>query len=70
MFLLLLAWLADQTRIWILMFDNEIRSSSTWMFDLFLDDIFLKQILLAKRVEDVLEHAFEGGCPWRQSSKL
>lgn len=52
------------------MFDNEIRSSSTWMFDLFLDDIFLKQILLAKRVEDVLEHAFEGGCPWRQSSKL
>jgi len=21
-------------------------------------------------VEDVLEHAFDGGCPWRQHSKL
>lgn len=28
------------------------------------------EILLAKRMEDVLEHAFEGGCPWRQHSKL
>jgi len=28
------------------------------------------EILLAKRVEDVLEHAFDGGCPWRQHSKL
>ncbi|XP_057415801.1 lon protease homolog 2, peroxisomal-like [Lotus japonicus] len=28
------------------------------------------EILLAKRVEDVLEHAFDGGCPWRQNSKL
>ncbi|PWA53692.1 lon protease 2 [Artemisia annua] len=28
------------------------------------------EILLAKRMEDVLEHAFEGGCPWRQQSKL
>ncbi|XAR70586.1 Endopeptidase La [Bertholletia excelsa] len=28
------------------------------------------EILLAKRIEDVLEQAFEGGCPWRQHSKL
>ncbi|KAL8088965.1 hypothetical protein AgCh_038656 [Apium graveolens] len=28
------------------------------------------EILPAKRMEDVLEHAFEGGCPWRQTSKL
>ncbi|EXC26738.1 Lon protease-2-like protein [Morus notabilis] len=28
------------------------------------------EILLAKRMEDVLEQAFEGGCPWRQLSKL
>nr|GEU48889.1 lon protease homolog 2, peroxisomal-like isoform X1 [Tanacetum cinerariifolium] len=28
------------------------------------------EIILAKRMEDVLEHAFEGGCPWRQHSKL
>ncbi|XP_059275801.1 lon protease homolog 2, peroxisomal isoform X1 [Lycium ferocissimum] len=28
------------------------------------------EIILAKRVEDVLDHAFEGGCPWRQHSKL
>ncbi|OMP08170.1 hypothetical protein COLO4_06710 [Corchorus olitorius] len=28
------------------------------------------EILLAKRMEDVLEHAFEGGSPWRQHSKL
>ncbi|KAL4565586.1 hypothetical protein LXL04_029688 [Taraxacum kok-saghyz] len=28
------------------------------------------EILLAKRMEDVLEHAFEGGCPWKQRSKL
>ncbi|KEH31577.1 lon-related ATP-dependent protease, putative [Medicago truncatula] len=28
------------------------------------------EILLAKRMEDVLEHAFDGGCPWRQHSKL
>ncbi|KAI3493580.1 hypothetical protein L1887_40781 [Cichorium endivia] len=28
------------------------------------------EILLAKRMEDVLEQAFEGGCPWRQHSKL
>ena len=28
------------------------------------------EILLAKRMEDVLEQAFEGGCPWRQDSKL
>ncbi|XP_022718186.1 lon protease homolog 2, peroxisomal isoform X1 [Durio zibethinus] len=28
------------------------------------------EILLAKRVEDVLEHAFDGGSPWRQHSKL
>ncbi|KAF5935747.1 hypothetical protein HYC85_026876 [Camellia sinensis] len=28
------------------------------------------EILLAKRMEDVLDHAFEGGCPWRQYAKL
>ncbi|KAH0646797.1 hypothetical protein KY290_035406 [Solanum tuberosum] len=28
------------------------------------------EIILAKRVEDVLDQAFEGGCPWRQQSKL
>ncbi|KAK1374913.1 Lon protease-like protein 2, peroxisomal [Heracleum sosnowskyi] len=28
------------------------------------------EILPAKRMEDVLEHAFEGGCPWRRSSRL
>ncbi|KAK9121144.1 hypothetical protein Syun_018761 [Stephania yunnanensis] len=28
------------------------------------------EILLAKRVEDVLEQAFEGGCPWRHRAKL
>ncbi|KAL4027086.1 hypothetical protein IC575_015543 [Cucumis melo] len=28
------------------------------------------EILLAKRMEDVLEQAFEGGCPWRLHSKL
>ncbi|KAF3631731.1 Lon protease -like protein 2, peroxisomal [Capsicum annuum] len=28
------------------------------------------EIILAKRVEDVLDQAFEGGCPWRQHSKL
>lgn len=28
------------------------------------------EILLAKRMEDVLEQAFEGGCPWRQHAKL
>ncbi|KAJ4846825.1 hypothetical protein Tsubulata_004622 [Turnera subulata] len=28
------------------------------------------EIILAKRMEDVLEQAFEGGCPWRQHSKL
>ncbi|XP_055821148.1 lon protease homolog 2, peroxisomal [Solanum dulcamara] len=28
------------------------------------------EIIFAKRVEDVLEQAFEGGCPWRQQSKL
>lgn len=28
------------------------------------------EILLAKRMEDVLNEAFEGGCPWRQLSKL
>ncbi|XP_011070270.1 lon protease homolog 2, peroxisomal [Sesamum indicum] len=28
------------------------------------------EILLAKRMEDVLDQAFEGGCPWRQHSKL
>ncbi|KAJ6942919.1 lon protease [Populus alba x Populus x berolinensis] len=28
------------------------------------------EILPAKQMEDVLEHAFEGGCPWRQHSKL
>ncbi|KAL8123858.1 hypothetical protein AgCh_011744 [Apium graveolens] len=29
----------------------------------------LIKILPAKRMEDVLKHAFEGGCPWRQSSR-
>ena len=28
------------------------------------------EILLAKRMEDVLNEAFEGGCPWMQLSKL
>ncbi|PNY08691.1 ion protease peroxisomal-like [Trifolium pratense] len=28
------------------------------------------EILLAKRMEDVLEQAFDSGCPWRQNSKL
>ncbi|OVA12720.1 Peptidase S16 [Macleaya cordata] len=28
------------------------------------------EILLVKRMEDVLEHAFTSGCPWRQHSKL
>lgn len=28
------------------------------------------EILFARRVEDVLEQAFEGGCPWRQHSKI
>ncbi|KAJ0105818.1 hypothetical protein Patl1_18317 [Pistacia atlantica] len=28
------------------------------------------ELLPAKRMEDVLEQAFEGGCPWRVSSKL
>ncbi|XP_043697552.1 lon protease homolog 2, peroxisomal-like [Telopea speciosissima] len=28
------------------------------------------EIVLVKRVEDVLEQAFEGGCPWRQRAKL
>ncbi|KAI3691730.1 hypothetical protein L6452_31532 [Arctium lappa] len=28
------------------------------------------EILVAKRMEDVLEHAFEGGCPWKHCSKL
>ncbi|XP_077244894.1 lon protease homolog 2, peroxisomal-like [Tasmannia lanceolata] len=28
------------------------------------------EVLLAKRMEDVLEQAFEGGCPWRQQSRL
>lgn len=28
------------------------------------------EILFAKRMEDVLEHAFEGGCPLKQHSKL
>ncbi|KAJ4777014.1 hypothetical protein LUZ62_061271 [Rhynchospora pubera] len=28
------------------------------------------EILLVKRIEDVLEHAFEGGCPLRKHSKL
>ncbi|GMJ12450.1 lon protease 2, ABERRANT PEROXISOME MORPHOLOGY 10 [Hibiscus trionum] len=28
------------------------------------------EILLAKRMEDVLEHAFDRGSPWRQHSKL
>jgi len=31
---------------------------------------YCEQILLAKRMEEVLEHAFDGGCPWRQRSKL
>ncbi|KAL4199586.1 hypothetical protein AMTRI_Chr03g51920 [Amborella trichopoda] len=28
------------------------------------------ELLLAKRVEDVLDNAFEEGCPWRQHSRL
>ncbi|KAF2316286.1 hypothetical protein GH714_041627 [Hevea brasiliensis] len=28
------------------------------------------EILLANKMEDVLEQAFEGGCQWRQHSKL
>ncbi|XP_074269748.1 lon protease homolog 2, peroxisomal isoform X2 [Silene latifolia] len=28
------------------------------------------EIIFAKRVEDVLEHAFEGGCPWRIQAML
>ncbi|XP_057993009.1 lon protease homolog 2, peroxisomal-like isoform X2 [Hevea brasiliensis] len=28
------------------------------------------EILLAKKMEDVLDQAFEGGCQWRQHSKL
>ncbi|KAM7253861.1 hypothetical protein ACFE04_031543 [Oxalis oulophora] len=28
------------------------------------------EIIPARRMEDVLEHAFEGGCVWRQQSKL
>ncbi|XP_020579238.1 lon protease homolog 2, peroxisomal [Phalaenopsis equestris] len=28
------------------------------------------EILFAKRMDDVLEFAFEGGCPWRQYAKL
>ncbi|CAN7026862.1 unnamed protein product [Brassica rapa subsp. trilocularis] len=28
------------------------------------------EVILAKRMEDVLENAFEGGCPWRNHSKL
>ncbi|CAN1259281.1 Lon protease homolog 2, peroxisomal [Linum perenne] len=28
------------------------------------------EVIAAKRMEDVLEHAFEGGCPWRQHSRL
>ncbi|XP_042511553.1 lon protease homolog 2, peroxisomal-like [Macadamia integrifolia] len=28
------------------------------------------EIVLVKRVEDVLEQAFEGGCPWKQRAKL
>ncbi|XP_010518860.2 PREDICTED: lon protease homolog 2, peroxisomal, partial [Tarenaya hassleriana] len=28
------------------------------------------EVILAKRMEDVLENAFEGGCPWRHLSKL
>ncbi|PKA60744.1 Lon protease like 2, peroxisomal [Apostasia shenzhenica] len=28
------------------------------------------EILFAKRMEDVLEQAFEGGCPWRHLAKL
>ncbi|MBA0768819.1 hypothetical protein Gotri_017597 [Gossypium trilobum] len=27
------------------------------------------EILVAKRMEDVLEHAFDGGCPWRQHQR-
>ncbi|XP_058086740.1 lon protease homolog 2, peroxisomal-like isoform X2 [Magnolia sinica] len=28
------------------------------------------EVLPAKRIEDVLEQAFEGGCPWRQHARL
>ena len=28
------------------------------------------EILLAKRMEDVLNEAFEGGCPWKQYARL
>lgn len=28
------------------------------------------QIILAKRMEDVLHQAFEGGCPWKPASRL
>jgi ATP-dependent Lon protease len=28
------------------------------------------EILLAKRMEDVLHQAFEGGCPWKPASRL
>lgn len=28
------------------------------------------EIIFAKRMEDVLEQAFQGGCPWRQRAKL
>ncbi|KAL2901625.1 Lon protease-like protein 2 peroxisomal [Bienertia sinuspersici] len=28
------------------------------------------EIIYAKRMEDVLEQAFEGGCPWRQRARL
>lgn len=28
------------------------------------------EIIYAKRMEDVLEQAFEGGCPWRQHARL
>ena len=28
------------------------------------------EILLVKRIEEVLDHAFEGGCPLRPHSKL
>ncbi|GKB09929.1 ATP-dependent Lon protease, partial [Tanacetum coccineum] len=28
------------------------------------------EILFAKRMEDVLEHAFEGGCPLKHHSRL
>ncbi|MFQ6665748.1 hypothetical protein Gotur_032363 [Gossypium turneri] len=31
-----------------------------------LEVTFPLYILVAKRMEDVLEHAFDGGCPWRQ----